>query len=168
MTDEGWTNFVCSWQEWCALKINAVWCIAFVMGDWFGLLRKFLFFLNRINYFMYFWFHWPTYCLNQILLEFDQYLVVYIFSALSTAAYTSTDKCYSSMYFSMANIISPKYTQHLKGMILPTIQNHVGICTRIALLIVTKSIQGWQPSFNSLMPLHKSMLFLFLPFVQIL
>ena len=46
------------------------------------------------------------------------------------------------MYFSLANIINPKYIQWLKEMILPPIQNHVEICMQIAILIFTKYIQG--------------------------
>lgn len=71
---------MCSWQQRYGITISAVWCIAFLMSDWFLLLTQFLFVPNRINKFVYFRMHWPISCLNQILLEFGQYLVIYILS----------------------------------------------------------------------------------------
>ena len=98
------------------------------------------------------------------------------------------------MYFSLCNLINSMYIPQLGQIILPVIQNTAGICIRSPSSSFSKLVPGteplltlltwrilwtptnaskWQMGFNSvfkglnsLIPLYKSLIFLFLLFVS--
>src|SRR5215470_18049717 len=70
------------------------------------------------------------------------------------------------MYLSLPNIINPVYIQQLGKMIPPPSQILWESATRSPFSSFTTLVLGWYPLLNSLIPLYKSLIFLFLLFVS--
>jgi len=78
--------------------------------------------------------------LKLILLEFDKKGSIYLFNfwtAISPSRYSAQALViYVLGHFSLPNITNHKHIQYLTKVILPSVQNSVGICKQIMLVIL--------------------------------
>jgi len=66
------------------------------------------------------------------------------------------------MHFCMPNIINAMYTQQVREVILPSVQNILGICKQITILIFYYISSRFELFLNSFIPLYKTVILLFL------